>query len=91
MKKVIFIVGSKCDLIEKEEISENEARNFAESINAEFTLTSALDNIGIKEMFENAVKKFVERNNDDNIVNNQNNNFQIINEKVNKTKKKKCC
>ena len=91
-KKVIFIVGTKCDLFEKEEVNENEARNFAETINAKFILTSALNNIGINEMFENAAKIFVERTKNDEIINDSENNiFQINNENEKAKNKKKCC
>jgi len=55
-------------------------------------LTSALNNIGINEMFENAAKIFVERTKNDEIINDSENNiFQINNENEKAKNKKKCC
>ena len=48
---VVGIAGNKCDLYEEEEVQENEAREFAESVGAVFELTSAANNTGINELF----------------------------------------
>ena len=37
---VVGIAGNKCDLYEDEEVPENEAREFSESVGAVFELTS---------------------------------------------------
>ena len=85
------MTGSKSDLYLKERISEEEARKFANEINAVFKLTSAMNNQGIDELFEELAVKYYE--NQENIINENkdkrfnlenNNNDDII-------KKKKCC
>ena len=48
---VLGVAGNKCDLYEQEAVPENEAREFAESIGAIFSLTSAQNNTGINELF----------------------------------------
>ena len=57
---VIGIAGNKCDLYEEEDVSENEAREFAEQIGAVFELTSAQNNTGINELFLNCGYKFLD-------------------------------
>ena len=48
---IIVIVGNKSDLYEYEEINEEEAKEFAESVNAIYQQTSAAQNSGINELF----------------------------------------
>ena len=57
---VLGIAGNKCDLYEKEEISEEDAKEFAKSIGAVFALTSAKDNNGIDKLFEAAGHKYLD-------------------------------
>ena len=59
---VMGIAGNKSDLYENEEVSEQEAREFAKSIGAIFCLTSAQSNSGIEELFEEMGKKFLDPN-----------------------------
>ena len=59
---VIGIAGNKCDLYEKEEVNENEAREFAASIGAIFALTSAQNNSGINELFRDVGNKYLDPN-----------------------------
>ena len=59
---VLAIAGNKCDIFNEEEISENEAREYAESIGAVFQLTSCKENIGIDELFKESGKRFLEAN-----------------------------
>ncbi len=62
-ENVIFcLVGNKNDLYEEEKISEKEAQEFADSINAIFKSTSALSNTGIPNLFENIGKKILNPN-----------------------------
>ncbi len=56
---VIGIAGNKSDLYEDEEVPEQEAREFAESIGAVFSLTSAQNNSGIDELFKDMGKKYL--------------------------------
>ena len=57
---------TKCELAdamyEKEEVSENDAKQFAESIGAFFEITSAKNNTGINDLFMNAANRFVDPN-----------------------------
>lgn len=48
----IFVVGNKIDLEENREISEEEGRKYAESIDADFAEVSALNDININQLFE---------------------------------------
>jgi small GTP-binding protein len=62
-ENVIFcLVGNKNDLYEEEKVSEKEAQEFADSINAIFKSTSALSNTGIPNLFENIGKKILNPN-----------------------------
>ena len=57
---VIGIAGNKSDLYDEEVVSEQEGRDFAKSIGAIFSLTSAQNNTGINELIKNLVKKYLE-------------------------------
>ena len=59
---VLGIAGNKSDLYEREQVSEKEAREYAKSINAVFGLTSAQNNTGIDQLFEDIGMKFLEPN-----------------------------
>ena len=94
-KMVFQIVGNKIDMYQKEEISEEEARNYAKSIRAGFHLISCRDNVGIKDLFEDCGKKYLENNGLTNDGNSGKKNKKKGNIKLNKDKntkeKKKCC
>ena len=90
---VFGVAGNKCDLFQKEEVSEEEGKKFAKSINAVFELTSSKESIGIDDLFEKCGEKYLEMNKlidtkdkKDNIVIGDN---KANNE--NKGKKKKFC
>ena len=57
---VLGIAGNKSDLYDDEAVPEKEAREFAESVGAVFTLTSAQNNSGVNKLFENIGKKFLD-------------------------------
>ena len=59
---ILGIAGNKSDLYDEEAVPEKEAREFAESIGAIFTLTSAQNNSGVNKLFENIGKKFLNPN-----------------------------
>lgn len=59
---VLGVAGNKCDLYENEKVSENEAREFAEQIGAIFELTSAANNTGITELFQDVGNKYLDPN-----------------------------
>jgi len=47
----IILFGNKCDLVEKREVEDEEAQEFAKNNNLEYFETSAKENINIKEGF----------------------------------------
>ena len=57
---VIGIAGNKADMFDKEEVSEQDARDFANQIGAQFRLTSAFENTGIDELFLSVVNKLLD-------------------------------
>jgi len=59
---ILGVAGNKCDMYDKEEVNENEAKQFAEKVGAFFGITSAKNNTGINELFMNAANKFVDPN-----------------------------
>lgn len=62
-ENIVFgIAGNKCDLFNEEQVTEAEAKKFAQEIGAVFHLTSAQDNIGIKELFTDLGQKYLEAN-----------------------------
>ena len=50
-KVIMYIVGNKTDLLDQEVVSEDKAREYAESENVYFWLTSAKNSTGIDELF----------------------------------------
>ena len=86
---VLGVAGNKSDLYEKEEVPEQEAREFAKSIGAIFCLTSAQSNSGIEELFEEMGKKFLEPNSTINESENQNLDQAHKQKKDEKKKEKK--
>ena len=59
---VIGIAGNKCDLYDKEEVSEDEAKEFANQNDCVFQLTSAFSGSGVKELFQSLGEKLVQKN-----------------------------
>ena len=57
---IIAIVGNKCDLYEQEAVKEEEAREFANSINSLFMLVSAKNGDNINSLFEAIIDKYLE-------------------------------
>lgn len=56
---VIFAVAAnKADLLEDEQVTEEEGREFAKSLNAIFALTSAKNKAGIEKIFLEIAKKY---------------------------------
>ncbi len=93
-EKMIFdVVGNKTDLFQREEVPENEARNFAKSINAGFHLVSCKDCVGIKDLFEDCGRKYLEDNDltKEDSTNKKNKNKIVLDNNNKKTEKKTCC
>ncbi len=59
---VLGVCGNKCDLYENETVTENEAKEFADKIGAIFELTSAANNTGITELFQDVGYKYLDPN-----------------------------
>ena len=64
---VIGLAGNKCDMFDKEAVTEEEAKNFANEIGAQFQLTSAFKNMGIEDLFRMVGCKFLDPNFQDKI------------------------
>ena len=89
---ILGVAGNKCDMYEKEEVNENEGKEFAESIGAFFDITSAKNNTGINELFDTASNKFVYPNGNSNEQKDQKelgNETVKLDEKEHKVQKKK--
>jgi small GTP-binding protein len=90
---ILAIVGNKIDLFQNEQIPEQEARDYAKSVNAGFYLVSCKQRIGINELFEDVTKRYLELYK---LTMNNNNNKEkenkkvVLNIKITKNKKK-CC
>lgn len=56
------MIGNKFDLYEDEEVSEKEAREWAETIGALFFLTSARTNVNIDTLFEEVSTTYLKLN-----------------------------
>ena len=68
---VLAIAGNKADLYDKEDVPEDEARAFAKDIGAIFKLTSAQNNSGIDELFNDLAIKYLDPNLEINSSDNQ--------------------
>jgi len=91
---VIGIAANKCDLYDNEQVSEDEARNFANEIGAVFKLTSASTNQGIEELFKGVGCRVLDPNyseNSDSNENKKNANIKLDEKNADKKKKKGCC
>jgi len=90
---ILGLIGNKSDLyLEKEEVSEEEARKYANEINATFKLTSALNGSGIKELFEILAKEYIKLYKKNMLIGNMVDNKSKLENKIlkKKTLKKYC-
>ena len=86
---IIGIVGNKSDLYMKEEVQEIEGQNFADSVGAKFRLVSAkIDPQGFIDFLSELLDEFLEKSGI--VVENDNKQFKVNKNKVNK-KGNKCC
>ena len=98
-QNIIFnVVGNKVDLYEIEQIKEEDAKSFADSINAGFYLTSAKSNVNIDDLFIESGRKYIEPNYqrkrfDHNINTENTNERKLSKNKIAKKSKKEseCC
>ena len=90
-----ILVGNKIDLNDDRKITTETASNYADSINIKYYETSALKNIGIKELFENISETYMKNNPEkfvnNNVNNNNSNDIFKLDDNINIKKKKKCC
>ena len=92
---ILAVVCNKSDLIEKEEIDEAQAREFAKEINAIFVLTSAQNGTGIDDLFKSLAEKYLSPEHEpifNEIIKERSESF-LLNDGKNDgcCKKKKCC
>ena len=78
----------KIDLYEKEEVSEEEARKFAEDNNMLFYLTSAKENINVENCFNGIINEIIRK---DEIENKNKNKIINLNNIKRKRPSKKGC
>jgi small GTP-binding protein len=57
---ILGVAGNKSDLYEIEEVSEQEAKEYSDYINASFKLVSAKNNTSINELFKELITKFID-------------------------------
>ena len=98
---IMYIVGNKYDLSEKEGVSEEEIRKYAQSQSISLWFTSAKDSTGIDELFEEIGKKYLspEFTNSEEIIQrkirknevNKINKEEELKNNNKKQNKKKCC
>ena len=93
---LLGIAGNKSDKYDEEAVPEEEARDYAKSIEAIYQLTSAQNNSGINELFKSMGAKYLDPNAKvDEPEQNQNKNIKIDaqehKQKDNEQKKKKGC
>ena len=87
---VLGIAGNKSDLYEKEEVNEEDAREFSNSIDAIFNLTTAKNNEAINNLFKELVVKYIGIGNYEKDQNERNSiTLKAFHNK--KTDKKGCC
>ena len=82
------LAANKADLFDKEEVNEDEGRNFAEEKNLIFYLTSAKNGTRIDNLFKDIATTLCERK----VLKKKENNGTKLNAKnTEKNKNKKCC
>ena len=88
---ILSIVGNKNDLYELEEVNDNDAKNYANEIGADYFLVSAKNGNGIENMFNNFVEKFLSPDFKDKIYDallNRSNSVKLDKKQITKNK---CC
>ena len=84
---IFALVGLKMDSFYDEEVSEEEARQFAQNNNMLFYLTSAKDNIGIENCFNGIINEIIRKEE----IENENKNLIYINNIKRERPSKKGC
>jgi len=81
---ILAIAANKSDLLDREQVNEDEARNFAKENNALFYETSAKNSIGVNELFIGIGKKFYGLDPDLKLKDDNNENERSDNKEQNK-------
>ncbi len=84
---IIAIAANKSDLSDQREVPDEEGEEFANSIHAIFSSTSAKDNTGITNLFETIAKKMLEPD----FIFNTNKTIRIQKKKNVIQKQRQCC
>ena len=96
------MVANKSDLLTQAQVNEEEGKQFANETGVIFQITSAVNGIGINELFYNIGCKLLNIKRDNNNDNNEEelpyrNSIKLVNDNYNKNndknkkEKKKCC
>ena len=91
---VLAVVGNKSDLYEEEEVSENEAKEFAKEIGAFFMLVSAKTGNNVNQLFEALLRQYLGKEftkKVEEMKKNKGDTKQLKIEKTKDKKKKGCC
>lgn len=103
---ILAICGNKSDMFEKEEVEEEEGKNYANELQAIFKLTSARNESGIDDLFMAIANKLCDPDHEKEINNDSNEmdkdsdrnssitiqrNTKLSDVKVKEKEKKKCC
>jgi Ras-related protein Rab-22 len=94
---ILSVVGNKSDLYNKEEVKEEDGKQFADKIGAIFELTSAKNNTGINDLYMNIAEKYLnskiyqDKNKEVEKEKEENENSISFNLNKKDKEKKKCC
>ena len=91
--KILAVVGSKSDCYENEDVKEEEAREYAKSINATYMLTSAKNGDNIELLFDTLVGQYLGEDFTQKVqeMKKEKGEVSVIYKKNQGKKKKKCC
>ena len=91
--KILAIVGSKSDCYENEDVKEEDAREYAKSLNATFMLTSAKNGDNIELLFETLIRQYLGPEFTQKVqeMKKDKGEVSVIHQKSPAKKKNKCC
>ena len=85
----LAIVGNKCDLVDQEQVTTSDGEKYARECRALFMKTSAKENVGVSELFENLCDELIDS------MNLEKNEVDVTRSRLvntpSKVHKKKCC
>ncbi|PAV88557.1 hypothetical protein WR25_21846 [Diploscapter pachys] len=95
----LMIVGNKLDLEKERTVTEQEARSYAETVNAQYMETSAKENLGISQVFDRLAEEMIRMAEASPQQNTRTGNSNSANGRSNRTieliddepKRSKCC